>query len=255
MKSPIIRFITIQLILLLFSTSFFSAQNDSVQNTKRKKNVVRYNLSGAMFFGLDKYIVLGYERVIWKNQTASINAGQATLPKLISIHTDLFNLEKDQKNTGYNVSLDYRFYPLKDNKHAAPRGVYIGPYFSYNKFFRENRWTFQNPKNTSYIQTNTEFTINTFGFELGYQLILWKCVSLDFVMVGPGWGTYSYEATINGDLDIDARSDLLSGLEQLITQRYPGANFIFSEKHINAEGVMKTTALGFRYLIHVGFNF
>ena len=246
--------VVVSILLVCVMSSFCFAQKDSLHK-KQFKNVVRYNISGAMLFGADRYIVLGYERVTWRNQSISINGGLATLPKLISINTNLFRIEKDQKNTGYNVSVDYRFYPLKDNKHPAPRGIYFGPYFSHNAFHRENRWQFINSANTSYVETKADFKINTFGFEVGYQFIFWKRVTLDLVMVGPGWGYYNYKVSLDGNLDLTSRSDLMDGLEQLITQRYPGANFIFAEKHLSADGVMKTTGLGYRYLIHLGFNF
>ena len=123
------------------------------------KNVVRYNLSSAILFGVDKCVVLGYERVIRPNQSISVNFGKISLPKLISINTDSFNLNKDVKNSGYNVSIDYRFYLPKENKHLAPHGLYIGPYYSYSRFTRENRWEYTSSAN-SYVTTNSEFNIN-----------------------------------------------------------------------------------------------
>ena len=248
--------VKISLVLLVLNQGFSAiAQADSVGKTKSFKNVIRYNLSGAMLFGADQYIVLGYERVLFKNQSISLNAGLATLPKLIYINTGLFEVTKDRVNTGYNVSLDYRFYIRKDNKFPAPRGVYIGPYLSYNLFHRETHWEFTNKAQGSVIETQSDFSILTAGFEVGYQFIVWKRLAIDLVMVGPGVGYYNFEAGISGDLKTDERSELFEGLGQLIKQRYPGANFVFEDKQVNANGVMRTTSLGYRYLVHVGFNF
>lgn len=83
---------------------------DSVKPVRNYKNVIRYNLSGAVLFGFDKYIVFGYERVIKKNQTISVNIGGVKLPTLISINTDSFSLKRDRKTGGTNASIDYRFY-------------------------------------------------------------------------------------------------------------------------------------------------
>ena len=73
---------------------------DSVKPMRNYKNVIRYNLSGAVLFGFDKYIVFGYERVIKKNQTISVNIGGVKLPTLISISTDSFSLKRDRKTGG-----------------------------------------------------------------------------------------------------------------------------------------------------------
>ena len=77
---------------------------DTSRPIKDFKNVIRYNLSGPLIFGFD-YLVLGYERVLGKNRSFSINVGQATFPKLISIFTDSFSINRDRKNSGYNVSV------------------------------------------------------------------------------------------------------------------------------------------------------
>src|SRR5215831_17995750 len=96
------------MLFCLFATNICSAQHsDSVRHYK---NIIRYNLSGALIFGLDRYIVFGYERVVKPNQSISVNVGGVKLPKLISINTDSFSLAKDTKSNGYNVSVDYRFY-------------------------------------------------------------------------------------------------------------------------------------------------
>src|SRR5690349_5987071 len=125
-------------LLLLFTVNICSAQKDSTKQVRQYKNVIRYNLSGALIFGVDRYVVFGYERVIKPNQTISVNVGGVKLPKLISINTDSFSLQKDNKSNGFNVSVDYRFYLGKENKYPAPRGAYIGPYYSYNTFTRDN---------------------------------------------------------------------------------------------------------------------
>jgi uncharacterized membrane protein len=81
----------------LFVASICSAQTDSLKQMRQYKNVIRYNLSGALIFGLDRYIVFGYERVIRPNQTISVNVGGVKLPKLVSINTDSFSLQKITK--------------------------------------------------------------------------------------------------------------------------------------------------------------
>jgi len=241
--------------VLLLAGNVSKAQTDTTKKERQFKNVIRYNLSGAILFGIDKYIVLGYERLLTPRQSFTVNVGKAALPKLSTIITDSFELSQDLKNTGFNVSVDYRFYLAKENKHAAPHGVYIGPYYSFNSFTRENRWSFVNSSTGTYSNTNSKLTIHTIGFELGYQFILWKRMTLDFLMVGPGLGIYKYNVNFDNNLDPDKQEQLREGLMKLLTQKFPGMDYVFSEKQLDARGTVSTTTVGYRYLIHIGYAF
>ncbi len=245
--------INILLYFLLLDNA--SAQLDTTKQSRQYKNVIRYNLSGAILFGIDHYIVLGYERLLLPNQSFSVNFGKASLPRLVSITTDSFALSQDLKNTGTNFSVDYRFYLKKENKYLPPHGLYIGPFYSFNHFKRENRWDYKTGGSNNHIITNSKFDIHTLGFELGYQLVLWKRWTLDLLMIGPGFGFYKYNAVFDGNLDPAMRDQLLEGLKQLLTQRFPGMNYVFSEEHFDARGTMNVTALGYRYIIQFGFSF
>src|SRR5688572_4912189 len=128
-------------VFFLFVGNFCGAQGP-VDSSKKKfpyKNVIRYNLSGALLFGADQYIVMGYERIVGPRQSFSVNVGRASLPGLIHVLTDSFTYKKDHKSTGQNISVDYRFYLAKENKFEAPHGFYIGPYYSFNHFKREGQ--------------------------------------------------------------------------------------------------------------------
>ncbi len=253
----LVRWIICMLCIMtsLFYSNATIAQTDTTKKERQFKNVVRYNLSGALLFGIDKYIVLGYERLLTPRQSFSVNIGKAALPKLTTIITDSFELSQDLKNTGVNVSIDYRFYLAKENKHAAPHGLYIGPYYSFNSFSRENRWKFVNNSTGNFVNTSSDLTIHTIGFELGYQFILWKRMTLDFLMVGPGLGIYKYKVNFDHNLDPDNAEQLKEGLMQLLTQRFPGMDYVFSEKQLDARGTLSTTTWGYRYLIQIGYAF
>ncbi len=246
--------LTCFLLLLLYVNIAVSQDSDSYK-MHPYKNIVRYNLSGALLFGIDKYVIFGYERIIKRNQSISINIGSVTLPKLASISTDSLQLQKNGTNKGTNVSIDYRFYLGKINKYPAPRGVYIGPYYSFNEFKRGNQWDFKNSSTSSNITTDGKFTINTVGFELGYQFIFWKRLALDFVMVGPGVGFYNYKVKLDENINPATKEQLLQALEQTLTQKFPGMNYVFADKEISGSGTLKTTSIGYRYLMHIGFNF
>lgn len=219
------------------------------------KNIIRYNVSSALLFGIDKTLILGYERILKPNQSISINAGSIVLPKIASISTDSFNLGKDSKNTGFNISLDYRFYLSKLNKYNAPRGVYIGPWYSFNRFSRDNSWDFKNNTGQKAATTNTDFNIHSFGVELGYQFIFWNRFALDLVMVGPGMGVYNIKTKIDSNLSEEQQEQLRQVLSDVISNRFPGMNYVLDGKELDANGKLNVTSIGFRYIIHIGFNF
>src|SRR5215217_2112424 len=80
--------------------------------------------------------------------------------------TDSFNLQRKGERSGYNFSVDYRIYLARENKYPAPRGFYIGPYFSYNHFTSTHYWQYKNSTANKEIGSNSNFNINTIGFEL-----------------------------------------------------------------------------------------
>jgi len=61
---PKFLFFLITLLVMGLGVQRSSAQNHKDSSMRTYKNVVRYNLSGALLFGFSKYIVLGYERVL-----------------------------------------------------------------------------------------------------------------------------------------------------------------------------------------------
>lgn len=247
--------VTIIVIALETQRSFAQMQTDS--SVRAYKNVIRYNLSGALLFGLDKYIVVGYERVLSPKKSISVNFGTAALPKITSLVTDSFQTNKEGTRNGYNLSIDYRFYLAKENKFNAPRGLYIGPYYSYNHYENEKRWLHTKNGGSNEIMTKGNFNIHTFGFEMGYQLLLWKHFSIDMVMVGPGLGFYKYQASYTGNINLSSgeKEQLFDALQQLLVQKFPGMNYVFSDKKIDADGVLKTNTIGYRYIIHIGYAF
>ncbi len=103
---------------------------DSLKVKKELKNTVWINIFNPIIDS--KYIVLGYERVIKKNQTFTFNLGRFSLPRFGVIDLGKLGLTNEYKDWGINTSVDYRFYLGKLNKYNAPRGVYLAPFYSFN---------------------------------------------------------------------------------------------------------------------------
>jgi hypothetical protein len=252
----ITRIFLVLLILVIAGRGSIWAQTDSTQ-PKNYRNIIRYNLSGPLLFGFGNVIVVGYERVLKNNQSFSFNLGRAAIPKLISIVTDSsVYLQRDSKNAGFNFSFDYRFYLTKENKYAPPHGLYIGPYYSYNHFTRENDISLKRSNgNTDLVKTNSDFTIMSLGAEMGYQFVLWKRLALDMLLIGPGVGSYHVNAKLTGNVDAKDKEKLNGVIKDVLTKRFPGLGSVLEDKQISSDGKLQSWNLGFRYVIHVGFLF
>lgn len=245
---------------IVTSLSSFAQQiepaKQRVPSVKNYKNVIRYNLASAILFNFNKAIIFGYERVVSPHQSFSINIGSTGLPLGNGFRSDSISHSGTKNKKGLNFSADYRFYLAKENKHPIPRGIYIGPYYSYNQFDRSDNWSYlQSSGSPLTVSTNANLTINTIGAELGYQFILWKRLALDLVVVGPGYGGYSLKTSTQGNLTPAQKEKLQDALIAAIGEKLPGLSDILDNEPLNSRGSFKTSSFGYRYLVHIGFLF
>lgn len=218
-----------------------------------RKNVIRYNISSPVLFGFDKTFILGYERLIKKNQSLSFNVGTTALPGRGFGESEDFEVVRDMKNNGYNFSADYRFYLGKLNKYSAPRGVYIGPYYSMNLWQRQSEWRTKNTGDI--VDTKVNVNLHMAGLQLGYQFLFYNRFTLDLVLIGPGVGFYSVKSETTGTLTEEQLELLQKAVIDRLQQRFPGFNVIFDGKKLDSQGTLTTNSIGFRYLIHIGVAF
>ncbi|MEZ5198869.1 MAG: DUF3575 domain-containing protein [Bacteroidales bacterium] len=244
----------VYLVLISYSPSF--GQDEQVVKIEKKplKNTIRFNLTSPIFFG-ENYIVFGYERVVNSKQTFSVNLGRFSIPKFTSTDSDIAELNKDYKDRGINTSADYRFYLNALNNYEAPRGVYVGPYYSYNYFKRENTWTLSTDLFVGEAGTDLILNIHTAGLQLGYQFVFWRRLAVDFVLFGPGIGYYGIKSELRTSLEPDDEALLFEKINDLLAEKFPGYNFAIEKTLFESKGSFKTTSLGFRYMIHIGFRF
>ncbi len=231
--------------------------DDEIKAERIRKNTIRLNLTNPLIFG-ERSLILGYERTLNEHQSFSINGGLATLPKfnLISIADDsLVQLYKSSKDRGFNITGDYRFYLASENKHRAPRGIYVGPYASHVFMGRENTWNLNTETFQGEVKTDFTFNMTALGAQLGYQFIIWKRVALDFVLIGPSVAWYSLEAKLDTTLDPDDESALYAKIDEILQDRFPGYTFVLDDVDFKTSGTANTQGFGFRYTIHLGYHF
>jgi hypothetical protein len=228
-------------------------EKDSVKVYKNLKNTVRINLTNPMIFG-DKFNVIGYERVINDYQTASIGVGRFSFPKFSIIDRDSIRLDRNVTDKGFNLSLDYRFYLQKENRHKAPRGVYIGPFYSYNYFSRENHWELNLTSLSTNVDTKTVMNMHALGFQLGYQFIFWNRVTLDMILVGPAMWFFKLETEINTSLSPENEELLFETLNDALHEKFPNSTMVIDGSY-KKKGSFSTRTFGYRYMFNIGFRF
>jgi len=230
---------------------------DTTKKEKYLKNTIHINITNPIIFGT-RNIILGYERNVNKRQTFTVNFGLASLPSLGIITSDSLQTKAKTEDKGFNFSVDYRFYLSKENKYDAPRGIYIGPYYSYNYFGKTHLWTLKSTNGGAPVDVETETSIrfNTVGFELGYQFVFWNRLSLDLVMIGPGIAGYSLKASINtSNLSEADKIKFYEKLNEALSEKFPGYAWAVDESEFKSNGSTNTTSLGYRYVVQLGFRF
>ena len=234
----------------------FSAIHSNAQKDSAYKNTVRLNITNPLIFGTRSF-QLGYERVVGTNQSFSLNIGTASFPILTFSNTDttIGLLNKDYEDHGFHISGDYRFYLKKENKYPAPRGIYIGPFYSYNYFNRINTWSFNSESFQGSLQSDITLNIHTIGFELGYQFVFWDRLSVDLLLMGPGLGFYGLDTKINTSLSEEDENAFFDALNSILSEKIPGYDRVIGPGNLNKRGSFRTADVGFRYMVMVGFRF
>jgi hypothetical protein len=219
------------------------------------KNTIRINVTNPLIFGM-KSIMFGYERILNKKSSFSINVGQASFPKFNLFDSDSLVYKDVVSEKGFHISADYRFYLSKINKYEAPRGVYIGPYVSYNYFERKNAWSLTSTGGgQQLVESTTTLTVANIGFQMGYQFVFWDRISLDMILFGPGVASYKLEATLADNLSEEDRQKLFQYLNDALADKIPGFDLVIDEGEFGKTGTTNTTSAGFRYMVMVGIRF
>jgi hypothetical protein len=227
---------------------------EKADSIKYFKNTIRINITNPMLFG-EKYNVIGYERVVSKHQTFSVNIGRFSLPKWRNFNTDSLLVKDDYSDKGFTIAADYRFYLKKENKYDAPHGLYIGPYYSFNMLDRTNTWNVNTTDFQGSLQTNIRLNANLIGAQLGYQFIIKNRVAIDMILFGPGTWFYSLKSTTSTSLSDEDEALLFEKINGFLEQNLPGSDIFLEPGQMNKSGSYRTSSGGMRYMIQLGFRF
>jgi hypothetical protein len=144
---------------------------------------------------------------------------------------------------------------MKRNRRPVPDGLYIGPYASYYGNHFQNDFDILHTT----VDQNGHYTANinivNLGFELGYQFIFWKRLSVDFLLFGPSLSYYSANVHVEGQLDPDQIGSINQETVDKIFERFPALKYLFSGETLAKSGFRSVLGTGFRYSLSIGFHF
>jgi hypothetical protein len=242
------------ILIPVFVAFVFSLPCYSQRDTTRiLRNVIKVNMTNPMLFS-PRYNVIGYERVIGRHQSFTLSTGRFALSNLV-FDDDSMSIRDNIDDKGFNFSADYRFYLKKENKYQAPRGVFLGPYYSYNHFKRGLVWDLTTSGYNGQVNSSIDMTANLVGAQMGYQFILWNRLTIDMILVGPGIWFFKLKSDFSTSLDPSDEAILIEKINELLQDRFPGSDYIFTGGSLEARKTTTTATVGLRYLINIGFRF
>jgi hypothetical protein len=216
-----------------------------------RKNTVKLDLTANFWY--NNVFGISYERITRPNQSFAVSFGYQEFPRTSRLGQNIVVKNNRDKN-GYKFGGEYRFYLKKENKYPAPRGIYIGPYFTRHSFSNEREIEVDHNGTPEEVLLNSKFTIFNVGFQLGYQFVFNDRWTIDLILVGPSVSNYRYTLNLDGDFTFD-KEDIQNEIILDLLDRFPMLDEVISEKEATRNGKLDTWAYGYRYQLHVGYRF
>jgi hypothetical protein len=237
------------LILAVLSSQLSKAQDSTEVSLRR--NTIKIDLTGNLIYSNN--LNFSYERVVKKNQSFVVNLGYQEGPKITNFGENIEG-KREENRSGYKVGGEYRFYLKKENKFAAPRGVYIGPYVTALGFKSDRGIVYSGTEEPEEANLKSRLNIVSIGAQLGYQFVFNDRWSMDLVLIGPSFSGYNFKAQLQGDFEFDpenVQNEILQGL----LNKFPMLEEFLNKKELDSSGTLDTWALGYKYQFLIGYRF
>ena len=238
--------------IILIVSMQVHAQKDSSKVVPEKdyKNIIKLNITSWILYS--NGIQINYERLLSNHSSITVFGGPIEFPMPTVIANSPLNFDKNKSKSGFVIGSEYRFYLSKENKDAAPHGVYLAPFISYYHF--NNQRYGRDTTNQDNLILNTSMDFLNIGGELGYQFVIKKRFVIDCVMFGPAITSYYFGVKLSGSTSGDYSQQVQDILEA-IKQKYPLLKDLSNGQTVSNSGVSNFWSIGFRYAIHIGYRF
>jgi hypothetical protein len=222
----------------------------AVAHEKEYKNSLKINLTSWVLYS--NGIQLNYERILSGKRSITLFGGiiQFPVPSVIENSNIVFDSNKEK--SGFTIGSEYRFYLAKENKYAAPHGVYLAPFVSFYHF--NNERSGRDTLNGDYLTLNTSMNFLNLGGEVGYQFVIKNRFVIDCVIFGPAISSYYFNIKLAGSTSGD-QDDQVQAILDALKNKFPFLKDASSSDGASKSGISNFWSLGFRYAIHIGYRF
>jgi len=215
-------------------------------------NIPKINVMAMAF----NNVSLFYERAVYPRVTASLGFGLKSggrSQKLFEAND--YNLTASLGSIdGYSITPEFRYY-LKTCEENLPAGFYAGLYFRYNVYKASANFTHQLPDSIpSYFTSDASLRELGVGIQLGYQLVISKRFTVDFLFFGPRYSFLKLTNEFNGEISPTTKTDVEDYVNSVI-ERFGGKGDFEMEATTNQKFSGSMGFPSFRFGISLGYAF
>jgi hypothetical protein len=246
---PAMKQIFLIVYIVILACGLSEAQ-DSIAKTQRR-NTIKIDLTSHILYR--NALGISYERLVKPSESFSVMAGYQEFP-IVASFGQRITVRDDRKRHGYKFGGEYRFYLTKENRYAAPRGLYIGPYFALHRFNNTRLIEVEHNGARQQAVLDSKFGIFNVGIQVGYQFILNDRWTIDMVFAGPAISNYRYRLSLEGNYTFD-KDDVQREILLDLLDRFPFLDDLISDQEAKANGRLQAWSFGYRYQLQIGYHF
>jgi len=257
MKASKKRILLISILTLLMIETVLPQQLDTEEekpNTEKitYPNIIKINSLALAFSNIS----LVYERGIIPRVSVGIGMGYkyaGAEPKLLHVNSSTIGVQLD-KIQGFSITPDARYY-LKTCDPDKLEGLYAGLYLRYTGYKTTADFQY-NPENGPVEYYNPDIAMNEYGvgIQLGYQLLLWERLSIDFLFLGPRYSSYHFSYSFHRQPSQEFLGDLSEYLNEVVDRL--GADYNVNVKQEGEASASSTFSFAnMRFGLSFGFAF
>jgi hypothetical protein len=242
------------IIFLLLLVATFNAINAQRLDSMRvnKKNNIKVNTISLL---VNTYSIF-YERSFKDRFSASLGIGyknESTLPRIIKVDDESFQTTGG-KYDGFTITPEFRWYIKQCEGENPLQGFYLAFFMRYNEFSGSSGFNFIEDDMEIYTNNaNLRLTDIGAGFMLGYQLLIAKRISVDFMIFGPRFSRFNFDLNFESELT----DEFIDKLEQLLRDKFEELfqfdDLDLDQTDFNVNG--KANLPNLRYGISIGYVF
>lgn len=221
------------------------------EKSQERKNTIKLELTASLWY--NNALGISYERLTKPNQSFAVSVGYQQLRRSPRLGENIVAKDDRTKN-GHKFGAEYRFYLTKENRYPAPRGVYMGPYFTQHGFNNERSLEVDQDGTTEQAILNSRLAIINIGVQLGYQFLINDRWTIDLVFFGPSMSHYRYSVEVTGNYTFNP-DDVQNEIILDFIDRFPLLEEVISQKQAKRSGGLDTWSYGYRYQFHIGYHF